>query len=466
MNVRKVKRSRCNTRIVFVIDSQKLPLDLEGREGEIAVRYEGRETVIYAVPGLGNDSSNLAVRRVAATAMRAVNGLKRKTVALDIGPLPESLHAAAFEGAVLGTYVFDTFLRVKPGRVSGIDIVGSKLSTSAVEEIVTGCEGVFLARNLVNGNAGDITPEALARKARSIGRAGGMRVTVLTEAEIRRQGLGLLAAVGQGSPFPPRLILMEYSGAGKRDQHTAIVGKGITFDSGGQNLKPSGSIETMRCDMAGAAAVLGVMHVLATLRPAVNVIGVCAAAHNAVDGTAYFPGDVYRAYDGTTVEICNTDAEGRLVLADAVSYVRDRYKPGCIIDLATLTGGILTALGDVVAGLFSNDDDLAHALFNAGEQSGERLWRFPLYKEYSDALKGDRGDLRNISKFKRGYASSITGAAFVGHFAGEIPWAHLDIAGTAYNEGEIRGEIPKMGTGFGVRLLLEHLISRRPRRFV
>jgi leucyl aminopeptidase len=213
--------------------------------------------------------------------------------------------------------------------------------------------------------------------------------------------------------------------------------------------------------MAGAAAVLGVMKSLAVLRPKINVIGVIPAAHNAIGGNAYFPGDVYNSYSGKTVEIWSTDAEGRLVLADAISYCQDKFKPTSIIDLATLTGGVLYALGDFVAALFSNNDKLANDLFNAGERTGERMWRLPLYKEYCESVKGDLGDLRNVSKLKKGYASSITGAAFIKEFVNNnTPWAHLDIAGTAYNEGQPHGEVPAYATGFGVRLLLDYLLHK------
>jgi leucyl aminopeptidase len=206
------------------------------------------------------------------------------------------------------------------------------------------------------------------------------------------------------------------------------------------------------------------MKSLSVLRPKINVVGVIPAAHNAIGGNAYFPGDIYKSYSGKTVEIWSTDAEGRLVVADAISYCQVNYKPTSIIDLATLTGGVLYALADYVAALFSNNDTLASDLFNAGEQTGERLWRLPLYKEFCDSVKGELGDLRNVSKLKKGYASSITGAAFIKEFVNDdIRWAHIDIAGTAFNEGPPRGEIPQFATGFGVRLLIDYLLNIKSR---
>jgi Leucyl aminopeptidase len=199
---------------------------------------------------------------------------------------------------------------------------------------------------------------------------------------------------------------------------------------------------------------------LFNLKPSINTVALIPAAHNAIGSKAFFPGDILKSYSGKTVEIHSTDAEGRLVLADAISYCQPLYKPSQIIDLATLTGGVLSALGEYVAGLFSNNDELAQRLFHSGESANERLWRLPLYKEYSDSIKGELGDLRNLSKFKKGFASSITGAAFIQEFiADNIPWAHLDIAGMSFNEGSVRGEIPQFGTGFGVRLLIDFLLK-------
>ncbi len=357
----------------------------------------------------------------------------------------------------MGGYRFEKYKKEKSTQLTALEIVGDGISLREAGRVLTICECVNYARDLVNENAHIANPEFLAGQARAIARSGRMRAEILGEKEIAKKGLRLLGAVGQGSEYPPRLVVLEYRGNPGSKDVTAVVGKGITFDSGGQNLKPTGHIETMRLDMAGSAAVLAVMKALSALSPKINVTGVCALAHNAIGEHSYFPGDVYRAYSGATVEIISTDAEGRLVLADAIAYCKETRKPSRIIDLATLTGGILSSLGAHVAGLFSNDDELAVRLFDAGEKSGERLWRFPLYDEYVESIKSDIADLRNVSSLKKGYASSITGAAFIGEFAGKTPWAHLDIAGTAFNEDSARGENPQFATGFGVRLLLKFL---------
>ncbi len=459
MNIRVSKTAAFDTRIVFVTKTRRgLPRDMEGGAQEVAVRYEKGTTVIYCGLGETKGVTGDIVRSQAARGMQQAAALKRARVSLVV-PALRSVDAleACVSGAVLGGYAFTKFKSETRDEVKLLEIVGTGIPRRQVAALKELSDSVCFSRDLVNDNAGNINPERLAREARRIARGTGMRCTVLDENAIERKGLGLLKAVGQASPFPPRLILLEYRGAPRSGKKTALVGKGITFDSGGQNLKPSGHIETMRCDMAGAAAVLGAMRAVSRLKPRVNVVGVIPAAHNAIGNSAYFPGDVYTSYAGKTVEISNTDAEGRLVLADAIAYVIKNRQPTELIDLATLTGGVLIALGDTVAGLFSNNDLMAEQLARAGERTGERLWRLPVYSEHGEAMKSDIADLRNTAKLPRGHASSITGAAFLKEFVGDTPWAHIDIAGTAFNDREPRGEVPRFGTGFGVRLVYDYL---------
>ena len=461
MKLRLSRNATFSTHIIFTTKEQTRGIaDFAGEAGDLEVRYEGKKTIIYC--GLGEKAllNTRIIRSSSARGIRKAVELKRDSVSLILPsvkiPASES-GTAAVEGAILGAYSFCRYKSEKAHSIKTVEVIGD-LSASSLKQTEAICKGVNYARDLVNSNASEITPEKLAKEALSLSQPGKLKVTVLNEKELKQKGLNLIYAVGQGSPFPPRLILMEYKGNPKSKFKTANAGKGITFDSGGQNLKPTGHIEAMRMDMAGAATVLATMKVLSELKPAVNVIGVIGAAHNAIGENAFFPGDIYKSYLGKTVEINSTDAEGRLVLADAVAYCNETCKPDRLVDLATLTGGILFALGELVAGLFSNDDKLADLLFKCGEHTGERLWRFPMYKEYCDSIKGDLSDLRNLSKFKKGYASSITGAAFIKEFIGDTPWAHIDIAGTAFNEGQARGEIPQYGTGFGVRLLMEFLL--------
>jgi leucyl aminopeptidase len=461
MKIQRAPKATHTTEIRFLTteEKDKAP-DFEAKPGATTVLYGEGKCLICCGLGERRKCAPQTVRRAAAKGIQRAIELKRKKVSVvtpEAGVDEKAVSLACIEGLALGAYRFSKYLSEKPHAIELCQVTGNKLTQSAFDRALAVCEAVNYARDLVNENAGTVTPEYLATEARSLAHGGMMKVTVLDEGRLEREGLGLLLAVGKGSPAPPRLILMEYTGAPRTKERCAVVGKGITFDTGGINLKPSGHLETMRMDMAGAAAVLGLMRVLAKTRPAVNVAGVVAAAYNAIDGTSYFPGDISTSYLGKTVEICNTDAEGRLALADAAAYVNKHYSPSAIIDLATLTGGILTALGSTVAGLFSNDDALAERLFEAGEDTWERLWRFPMYEEYTEAMKGDRSDLRNLPKMPRGHAGSITGAAFIQEFVGKTPWAHIDIAGTAFNDESAKGEIPQYATGFGVRLLARFL---------
>jgi leucyl aminopeptidase len=460
MKFKTAKTAHMPTHLIFRVKGEEPALvDFTGERGELAVRYEGKAALIYCGLGDGGSVTAAIVRNAAALGVRKALKLKRGEVSIVATARTGNgrFWKPAMEGAVLGAYCFQKYKTEKGTPLSSVELVSETASPAQAQQTLDVCECVNHARDLVNDNAHVVYPEAFAREARAVAKKGRMKCLVLDDKAIDKKGLGLLKAVGQGSPYGPRLIILEYRGDPKSRDLTALVGKGITFDSGGQNLKPTGSIETMRSDMAGAAAVLGVLRAASKLRLKRNIIGVCSLAHNAIGKNAYFPGDVYRSYCGKTVEINNTDAEGRLVLADAISYCIDLFKPARVIDLATLTGGIITALGSTVAGLFSNDRDLSGGLFEAGEEVNERLWAFPLYEEYSDAMKSDIADLRNSSKKKKGWASSITGAAFLKEFVGETPWAHIDIAGTAFNEDGENGEIVQGATGFGVRLLVEYL---------
>ncbi len=456
------KSAKSDTKVIFIdIKSKKTLKDFEGKTGEISVRYEGQDTLIYCGLGEKKECDDEILRTASANAIRKASELKRTKVSI-IDPSIKSKgnsQRSILTGALLATYNFTTHLTEKPTKIKTIDFVSENAKPADTKAVSNVCEGVFLARDLINGNAHDVYPQVLAATAKEIASSSPETTcTVLTEKEIDKKGLGLLKAVGQASKFPPRLIILKYTGDKNSKENKAIIGKGITFDSGGLNLKPTGSIETMRCDMSGSAAVLGTMKALSLLKPKINVTGVVAAAHSAIGSDAFFPGDVYKSYSGKTVEIKNTDAEGRLVLADAISYCQKHYSPTEIIDLATLTGAIVISLGDLCAGVFSNNDKLAQNLAEAGANTAEKLWRMPLTKDHIEAMKGDISDLRNLSKLPPRHAGSSTAAAFLNSFIeDDLPWAHLDIAGTAFNEREARGEIPKYATGFGVRLLLNYL---------
>ena len=311
-------------------------------------------------------------------------------------------------------------------------------------------DGVSFTRDLVSEPPNVLFPESLAKQARGLTELG-VKVEVLNETRMARLGMHALLGVAQGSATKPRLVVMRWSGVrgGRRKQPVAFVGKGVTFDTGGISIKPANNMWDMKWDMGGSAVVIGLMKALAGRKARVNAIGVVGLVENMPSGTAQRPGDIVTSMSGQTIEVLNTDAEGRLVLADALWYCQDRFKPQFMVDLATLTGAIIVSLGHVHAGLFSNNDDLAGRLLEAGKAVGERVWRLPLDDDYDRAINSDAADMKNIGD---GGAGSITAAQFLQRFVNGVPWAHLDIAGVTWSKKEAP-TVPKGGTGFGVRLL-------------
>ncbi len=395
-------------------------------------------------------------------------GLAEATICLgsQTGEVPPGDAAQALlEGLHLALYRFDRFKTdQKPhqeAKFRRVVLAVDSASVSPVKRALSGFHGLMagsdLTRELVNLPPNIALPQYMVGEAAKL--AGlGIRVDVLDEKRLKKLGMNLILAVGAGATKTqqPRLIVMKYQGAGKNKPFRAIVGKGVMFDTGGYNLKPTGSMETMKCDMAGAGAVMGLMKALALRKSRVNVIGVCGCAVNMVSDKAYLPSAILKSYKGLTVEIGNTDAEGRLVLADAIAYVIQKEKPKELIDLATLTGACMVALGGQYAGLFSTDDGLAEALLASGKRTGERLWRMPVDDAY--AAKPLLADVNNDGKR---FGGASTGAVFLKKFAGKTPWAHLDIAGVALSEKIPEPFLPVKGaTGFGVRLLVDYLENR------
>ncbi len=309
-------------------------------------------------------------------------------------------------------------------------------------------EGTVIARDLVNEPANVLGPQEFADRAREL-ESLGVEVEVLDEKAMRRLKMNALLAVGQGSPRGSRLAIMRWNGGAAKERPLAFIGKGVVFDTGGVSIKPASGMEDMKGDMAGAATVVGLMHALAARKARVNVVGMIGLVENMPDGLAQRPGDIVTSMSGQTIEVINTDAEGRLVLADALTYVQQKYKPALIVDLATLTGAIIVALGHQHAGMFSNDDELSARLTAAGEATGEKVWRMPLSKEYDKLINSKFADMKNTGGR---WAGSITAAQFLQRFVEDTPWAHLDIAGTGFKSPQ--NEINKSwGSGFGVRLL-------------
>jgi len=328
----------------------------------------------------------------------------------------------------------------------------AKRAFAPLDKIV---DGVFFTRDLVSEPANIIYPETLAEAARSLEKLA-VDVEVLDEKQMKKLGMGALLGVGQGSVRPPRLVVMQWKGAkSKTAQPVAFIGKGVTFDTGGISIKPADGMWDMKWDMAGAGVVIGLMKALAGRKAKVNAVGVVGLVENMPSGAAQRPGDIVTSMSGQTIEVLNTDAEGRLVLADAMWYAQDRFKPKFMVDLATLTGAIIIALGHENAGLFTNNEELAERLVAAGKSVGEPVWRLPLGDAYDKLMDSDAADIKNISGGRD--AGSITAAQFLQRFVNGVPWAHLDIAGTAWSKKDAP-TVPKGATAFGVRLL-ERLVA-------
>ena len=359
------------------------------------------------------------------------------------------LRAYAFDGYKSGT---EDAPKKKPVSVTiAVDDPAAARAAWRTRDAIAG--GVLLARDLVNEPPNVLGPVEFADRAKTLTKLG-VKVEVLTEREMKKLEMRALLGVAQGSPRPPRLVVMRWNGGKAKDKPVAFVGKGVVFDTGGISIKPAGGMEDMKGDMAGAAAVTGLMHALAARKAKVNAVGVIGIVENMPDGAAQRPGDIVTAMTGTTIEIINTDAEGRLVLADAVAYTERRFKPRFIIDLATLTGAIIVSLGHHHAGMFATDDALAAALSSAGEATGDKVWRMPLGKEYDKLIDSKFADVKNAGGRDGG---SITAAHFIKRFVKDTPWVHLDVAGTAM--GSPQTEINRSwASGWGVRLL-DRLVS-------
>ena len=359
------------------------------------------------------------------------------------------------EGILLANYKFNRYKSdLEKCRV--IDKIEFLTGIESAELIIKEAEitalNVHLCRDLVNDTADEVNPASFAKLAKEIAQKAGIKCTVLDKKMIEKKKMGLILAVNRGSSVPANVVVLEYKGDKKSKKLVGLVGKGITFDSGGMNLKPSGSMETMRMDMAGAAAVLCTMKTLAELKVKKNVTAVIPLTENMVSSTSYRPGDIFKSYSGKTVEIGNTDAEGRLILADALAYMEKEIKPDVIIDVATLTGACVVTFGETVAAYLSNDDKMAEIIEEASRETGEKLWRLPFFDDYDDRMKSEVADLSNMAAEKN--AGTISGAVFLKNFVEKTKWAHIDIAGTAWYSKQ-RGYRPKNATGYGVRLLAD-----------
>ncbi len=450
--------------------------EIRGKRKELTVVHrpngKGRLLLIGLGPRGRYDAE--VARRAAAEAVKGLKGKGARTVGFRLATFvtdttpSEAVARALVDGAVLGSY---EFLRYKSSNDGGVEEstihLGDDLAREesglrkAVQEETSIADCVVWTRDIANLPADTATPEQLAEEARALGKEFGLKVTVFDEKKLAEMHCGGLLAVGGGSAHPPRMIVLEYGGGARRGRTVAVVGKGITFDSGGISIKPAASMAEMKFDKSGAVAVLGILRAAATLKVAPRVIGVMACAENLPSGTAYRPGDVARTYNGKTIEVLNTDAEGRVVLSDALGYVVAQYRPDEVIDLATLTGAQVVALGDDTAGLVATDEKLAAGLLAASKATGEPIWRMPLTDFHRELVKSDIADVRNSVELP--VAGMLTAAAFLETFVGGTAWAHLDIAGAARTTSTTRRYQPAYqnagATAFGVRLVTRYLMD-------
>ncbi len=443
--------------------------DLEGEPGTTLLLHNVPKVACERVllVGLGREGEfrESSYRTALSSAMKTLRttGAEAATICLNELAVSGRDGAWKIEQAVLavmeGLYSFDQ-LKSKPpqGKRALKKVVFHVANRSeatageaAIERAVAIAEGVTLAKDLGNMPGNLCTPAYLADQAREIGKRHGFKVKIFEQEDIGKLGMGAFLAVARGSRQPPKLIVMEYDGGAREAPPVVLVGKGITFDAGGISIKPALELDEMKFDMCGAASVFGALHAAALMKLPLNVVGIVPATENMPDGNAVKPGDIVTTMSGQTVEILDTDSEGRVVLCDALTYA-ERYRPAAVVDIATLTGAIAIALGEIATGVFSNSDALAREVLEAGESAWDRAWHMPLWDEYQEALKSNFADLPNIGPRAD---CAVTAACFLSRFTGRYPWAHLDIAGTASKSGADKG-----ATGRPVALLA-HFLARR-----
>jgi len=427
----------------------------------VPVERGGVERLILAGLGERKDFDLDKVRRAYGKAAAKADEMKLDSITLILpsaeiaGKSVGELAGAAVEGCLLALYRFEEYKSEKKElALREIKVAAGKEAEESVDRTVKICEGVRVARDIANTPGSDCTPDKFAELAEKAVKGLGIRFRVYGMKELEEMRMGGIVNVGRGSSHEPKLIELEYDG-GRKDTYV-VAGKAVTFDSGGISLKSRERMEEMKYDKSGGAAVIGILVAAALLKLPIKLIGLIPVAENMPGGNAYKPGDIVRFRNGKTAEIISTDAEGRLILADALAYGSEK-KPKAMIDLATLTGACIVALGNHASGLFTDNDELAEKLIESGERTGERVWRLPLWKPYYDQLKSDVADVKNVGGYAGG---AITAAAFLSNFVKDTAWAHLDIAGTAWiqEQSERKSYASKGATGVGVRLIIDYLI--------
>lgn len=465
VRIQVVTSAQSADRVIFVTkDGTHLPAgikkeEFKGEKFSTVLLREGAKRILYV--GLG-DKVKVATdttRRAAGVAIKQLLKIGAEDIAIQLDDLTASTQAIV-EGALLASYRFEDFKQPASRRkneLKRLQLVTTASHTAQVKKLaLTGqilAESTNYARSIGNQPPNELTPVTLAAEAKALATDLGLKITILDEKKLKAGKFGGILAVGQGSAVPPRLIVIEYWGGSKKSRPVALVGKAITFDTGGISLKPGAQMDEMKFDKMGGCAVLGAIQAIARLKLPINVVAVVTSAENMPGSRAYRPGDIITTYDGKTIEVLNTDAEGRIVLADAIAYAKKHYHPRYLVDFATLTGACVVALGQSRAGFFTDSVTLRESLSVAGKETGDSVWELPLGDEYDSEMKSDIATVKNAGAR---WGGACTAAAFLKVFVEETPWAHIDIAGTAWTTSD-KAYLEKGATGFGVRLIVEAL---------
>ncbi len=441
--------------------------DMEGKRGRLTViPITGKnpaKRVLLAGLGKKEEMTGDTVRSVSGRIAQKARELRLDEFSIIAPPSfvagQISSISQIVEGCKMALYKFDKFKAEKTDSSPELTVIAAKSSntTRALRTAQIVAEGAIFTKSIANLPPNECTPVTLANFARAISKKNGIKCSVISKSELRKRGFGGITAVGKGSKNEPKLIIMEYNRGPKSEKPVVLVGKAVTFDTGGISLKPGERMDEMKFDKCGGCTVLGIMKAVSELKLPVNVVGIIPSVENMPGGESYRPGDIIRLYNKKTAEILNTDAEGRLILADALAYGESRYSPKAIIDFATLTGACIVALGTNVAGMVSNNQRLAKRISESSDRTTEEVWELPLNQDYMDMIKSDVADMKNVGIGRA--AGTITAAAFLKNAIKETPWVHIDIAGVAWTQASTKEKSynPKGATGFGVRLILDYL---------
>ena len=441
--------------------------ETKGKVGEISIiqtlGITPANKILIAGLGPKNKLSTDVLRNVTGKIAQKVRslGLSEFSIIIPIGfPIDsDSSISAVVEGTMLSLYSFDKFKKEKSEKSPDLSILvsNSQNAQKVISQTQIVAEGTLFARDTANLPPNECSPSTLASITKSLSSKNKLKCKIFSKNELKQKKFGGISAVGQGSKNEPKLIILEHSKGRRNDKPVVIVGKAVTFDTGGISLKPGDKMDEMKFDKCGGCTVLGIMKAVSELKLPINVVGIIPSVENMPSGESYRPGDIIRLYSGKTAEILNTDAEGRLILADALSYGIKQYSPKSIIDFATLTGACIVALGNNVAGLVSNDQKLAEKIKNSSEKTSEELWQLPINDDYMDMIKSNVADMKNVGMGRA--AGTITAAAFLANAVNNTHWAHIDIAGTAWTQEATKKKSynPKGATGYGVRLILDYL---------